>query len=125
MSEHASGGASADNYVVVDHAHSLLWALDRSGRTVRSVGCHRWEQLSKSQVSLESIYAATSPPFRLVYVDGNSPPPLHRYLEQQAAARGFQLIRTENYLTSNEARNLGLREVRTDYVAFLDNDVFV
>jgi GT2 family glycosyltransferase len=83
------------------------------------------EQFSKSQISLESIYAATPPPFRLVYVDGNSPPRLRRYFEQQAAARGFQLIRTENYLTSNEARNLGLREVHTEYVAFLDNDVFV
>jgi GT2 family glycosyltransferase len=83
------------------------------------------EQFSKSQVSLESIYASTPPPFRLVYVDGNSPPPLRRYLEQQATARGFQLIRTENYLTSNEARNLGLRKVCTEYVAFLDNDVFV
>src|SRR6266516_1506210 len=83
------------------------------------------EQFSKSQISLESIYAATPPPFRLVYVDGNSRSSLRRYLEQQAAARGFQLIRTENYLTSNEARNLGRREVCTEYVAFLDNDVFV
>jgi GT2 family glycosyltransferase len=83
------------------------------------------EQFSKAQISLESIYAATSPPFRLIYVDGNSPPSLRRYLEQQATARGFQLIRTDNYLTSNEARNIGLQEVHTEYVAFLDNDVFV
>jgi GT2 family glycosyltransferase len=83
------------------------------------------EQFSKSQISLESIYAATSPPFRLVYVDGNSPPQLSQYLERQATAHGFQLIRTESYLTSNEARNLGLREVRTEYIAFLDNDVVV
>jgi GT2 family glycosyltransferase len=83
------------------------------------------EQFSKSQISLESIYAATPPPFKLVYIDGNSPPSLRRYLERQATAHGFQLIRTESYLTSNEARNLGLREVRTEYIAFLDNDVVV
>jgi GT2 family glycosyltransferase len=83
------------------------------------------EQFSKSQISLESIYAATPQPFRLIYVDGNSPPSLRRYLEQQAAVLGFKLLRTEKYLTSNEARNLGLREVRTKYVVFLDNDVFV
>jgi GT2 family glycosyltransferase len=83
------------------------------------------EQFSKSQISLESIYAVTPQPFRLVYVDGNSPRSLRRYLERQAAGLGFKLIRTENYLTSNEARNIGLREVRTKYVAFIDNDVFV
>jgi GT2 family glycosyltransferase len=83
------------------------------------------EQFSKSQISLESIYAATPLPFKLVYIDGDSPPSLRRYLECQASAHGFQLIRTDSYLTSNEAHNLGLREVCTEYVAFLDNDVFV
>jgi GT2 family glycosyltransferase len=83
------------------------------------------EQFSKAQASLESIYAAATIPFELVYVDGNSPPPLRRYLAQQAAARGFTLLRTERYLTSNEARNIGVRYGRTEYVAFVDNDVFV
>src|ERR1700758_827683 len=83
------------------------------------------EQFSKSQISLESIYAVTPHPFRLVYVDGNSPRSVRRYLEHKAAALGFKLIRIENYLTSNEARNIGLREVQTKYVAFLDNDVLV
>jgi GT2 family glycosyltransferase len=83
------------------------------------------EQFSKAQASLESIYAATSTPFELVYVDGNSPPRLRRYLAEQAAARGFTLLRTERYLTSNEARNLAVPHVRTKYVAFVDNDVFV
>jgi hypothetical protein len=80
------------------------------------------EQFSKSQISLESIYAATPLPFKLVYIDGDSPPSLRRYLECQASAHGFQLIRTDSYLTSNEAHNLGLREVCTEYVAFLDNE---
>jgi hypothetical protein len=35
------------------------------------------EQFSKSQISLESIYAATPRPFRLVYVDGNFPTALN------------------------------------------------
>jgi GT2 family glycosyltransferase len=83
------------------------------------------EQFNKAQASLETIYAATSIPFELVYVDGNSPRPLRRYLARQAAAHGFTLRRTDRYLISNEARNLGLRQVRTKYVAFVDNDVFV
>ena len=83
------------------------------------------EQFSKARASLESLYAATSTPFALVYVDGNSPPRLRQYLAEQAAARRFTLLRTERYLTSNEARNLGVRQVRTKYVAFVDNDVIV
>ncbi|HYL29070.1 MAG TPA: glycosyltransferase family 2 protein [Gemmatimonadales bacterium] len=83
------------------------------------------EQFSKAEASLESIYATTPPPFDLVYVDGNSPPALRDFLAAQAAARGFTLLRAERYLTSNEARNLALPHVRTPYVAFVDNDVFV
>lgn len=81
------------------------------------------EQFCRAPTSLERIYAATSAPFELVYVDGNSPPPLQRHLARQAELRGFTLVRTNHYLTSNEARNLGLQRVQTPYVAFLDNDV--
>lgn len=81
------------------------------------------EQFGRAPAALERVYAATSPPFELVYVDGNSPPSLRRYLAQEADRRGFTLVRTDHYLTSNEGRNLGLERVRTPYVAFLDNDV--
>ncbi len=83
------------------------------------------EQFSKAEASLASVYANTPPGFELVYVDGNSPSVLRDHLAAQAAARGFTLLRTERYLTSNEARNLALPHVRTPYVAFVDNDVFV
>jgi GT2 family glycosyltransferase len=83
------------------------------------------ERFSYSQTSLESLYANTHLPFRLIYVDGGSPGPIKRYLKIQAAERGFQLIRTEHYLSPNQARNIGLRGADTKYVLFLDNDVEV
>lgn len=83
------------------------------------------ERYSCTQESLESIYAHTAIPFKLVYVDGNSPTKVRRYLESQAAAKGFQLLRTDYYLSPNEARNLGLGQVTTKYVVFVDNDVVV
>jgi len=83
------------------------------------------EQFSKAKISLDSILACTNPAVPLVYIDGNSPPALARYLRDQAANRGFTLIRTDYYLGANEARNLGLPHVRTKYVAFVDNDVSV
>lgn len=83
------------------------------------------ERFSCTRESLDSIYEHTDWPFRLVYVDGHSPPHIHRYLETQAQEKGFQIIRTDYYLSPNHARNLGLAAVETDYVVFIDNDVIV
>ncbi|MEM9568941.1 MAG: glycosyltransferase [Cyanobacteria bacterium P01_E01_bin.34] len=83
------------------------------------------ERFSHTQSSLESIYEHTRYPFKLVYVDGGSPKHIHRYLDKQSQERDFQLVRTEHYLSPNQARNLGLLAVNTDYVVFIDNDVEV
>lgn len=80
------------------------------------------ERFSVAPRALEALYTSTQTPFRLVYVDGGSPARIRRYLAAQARARGFELVRTKRYLVPNEARNIGLRHVRTPYVAFLDND---
>ncbi|MEL6222702.1 MAG: glycosyltransferase [Cyanobacteria bacterium J06627_8] len=83
------------------------------------------ERFSYARESLESIYAHTSVPFHLIYVDGGSPQSVQAYLETQSKERGFQLIRTDYYLAPNQARNLGLSYVKTPYVLFIDNDVAV
>jgi GT2 family glycosyltransferase len=83
------------------------------------------EGFSLTRDSLESIYQHTETPFRLVYVDGGSPRTVQRYLEAQARKKGFHLIRTDYYLSPNRTRNLGLGQVSTKYVVFMDNDVIV
>lgn len=83
------------------------------------------ERFSCTQASLESIFAHTAYPFKLIYVDGNSPRHIRRYLDTQAEAKGFQILRTDRYLTPNCARNLGLSQVDTEYLVFCDNDVIV
>ncbi|TAE69716.1 MULTISPECIES: glycosyltransferase [unclassified Microcoleus] len=83
------------------------------------------ERFSYSRESLESLYEHTETPFSLIYVDGNSPSMIQQYLELQAKEKGFQLLRTETYLAPNEARNLALDRVETEYVLFIDNDVVV
>jgi glycosyltransferase involved in cell wall biosynthesis len=83
------------------------------------------ERFSCTQASLESIYTHTTYPFKLTYVDGNSPQPIRHYLETMAEKHDFQLLRTPYYLAPNHARNLGLKSVDTEYVVFLDNDVIV
>jgi GT2 family glycosyltransferase len=81
------------------------------------------ERFSLTKRSLDSILANSEPTTELVYVDGGSPPLVRQYLEQRAARRGFRLISTEKYVAPNVARNLALAEVRTRYVAFVNNDV--
>lgn len=83
------------------------------------------ERFSCTQRSLESIFLNTRIPFDLVYVDGHSPRPVRNYLENQARERGFELVRTNYYLSPNAARNIGLSRACTEYVVFVDNDVVV
>ena len=83
------------------------------------------ERFSESEASLESIIEHTTFPHRLIYVDGNGPPALRRHLEQRAAEVPFDLIRVDRYLSPNEARNIGLTRIDTEYVVFVDNDLIV
>ncbi len=83
------------------------------------------ERFDFAELSLETLYQKTAMPFKLVYVDGNSPPPIKHYLEEQAKQKGFHLIRTEKFLSPNQAHNLGLAQVKTKYTVIIDNDVLV
>ena len=94
------------------------------GATVTIVVVPR-ERFSHARRSLESVYQNTDYPFELIYVDGNSPAYVSQYLQKASIERHFRLVRSEEFLTPNQARNLGLREVRSKYVVFLDNDVEV
>jgi GT2 family glycosyltransferase len=87
------------------------------------------ERFSHTQASLESVYRNTRYPFELVYVDVCTPPVIQAYLKAQAQEKGFQIIRTDYYISPNQARNVGLRQVlkasKAQYVVFLENDVVV
>ncbi|MGF1517971.1 MAG: glycosyltransferase family 2 protein [Nodosilinea sp.] len=87
------------------------------------------ERFSHTQASLESVYRNTHYPFELVYVDVCTPPVIQAYLKAEAQEKGFQIIRTDYYISPNQARNVGLRQVlkasKAQYVVFLENDVVV
>jgi GT2 family glycosyltransferase len=83
------------------------------------------EQFSVAARSLESILAHTAEAYELIYVDGNSPSSVRRYLERRSQEVGFRLLRTDHYLTPNQARNLSLEHLRGDFVVFVDNDLIV
>jgi GT2 family glycosyltransferase len=83
------------------------------------------ERFSLTQRSIESLFADLSVPFEFICVDGGSPASVRDYLRREATRLAFRLIRTNHYLTPNEARNLAVNQVRTRYVVFIDNDVVV
>ena len=83
------------------------------------------ERFSLTERSLSSIYKNTPLPFHLVYVAGKAPSRVRRYLQRESSEKGFLLISTEHHISPNQARNLGLKEVKTKYVVFIDNDALV
>jgi GT2 family glycosyltransferase len=83
------------------------------------------ERFSEAKASFDSIREHTPASVPLIYVDGRSPLSVRRYLAAQAERHPFRLIRSDRYLSPNQARNLALREVTTEYVVFIDNDVLV
>ena len=83
------------------------------------------EHFGGTQQSLDSIYKHTKVLFKLVYVDAGSPKHVQKYLAQAAARYNFTLLRTDHFLAPNQARNLGLSQVTTDYIVFVPNDIHV
>lgn len=83
------------------------------------------DNFSSARESLESIYANTDTRFSLLYIDGGSPRHIAQYLKDAAKKRQFRIIRTEEYLSPNHARNIAVRHIDTRYVVFVDNDVIV
>lgn len=81
------------------------------------------ERFQFTQDSLESLYENTQYPFKLIYVDNNSPKQVRDYLAAQAEEKGFELVRSQHYLSPNQARNVGLQRLKTPYVIFVDNDI--
>ena len=90
---------------------------------VTIVVSHR-ERFGLAKQSLDSIYESTDIPFELVYIDARSPAWLSEWLDQESAKRGFRIVRRDRFVTPNEARNLGAAVADTEFVAFVDNDVF-
>lgn len=83
------------------------------------------ERLSSTIGSLEHLIDKTPRPYELICVDAGSPPSIASRLRELASQHQFTLVRSEDYLTPNESRNLALQQVRTRYVVFVDNDVRV
>lgn len=83
------------------------------------------ERFSRAVDSLNNILELTPPGFDLVYLADGGPAATLERLRSTCEQRGFRFTHVRERATSNQLRNLGLRQVKTPYVVFMDNDVFV
>lgn len=72
--------------------------------------------------SWESLLASLSAPVPIIYVDGGSPPECREFLAAQPPSR-LHHIRSERFLSPNEAKQLAIHHIDTEFAAFVENDV--
>ena len=83
------------------------------------------EGFSRSIESLDSVLQSLSDPSGIVYVDAGSPLSIQRDIADRARTFGFPLLRFDEYLAPNDAKNRAIEFLDARFTAFLDNDVFV
>jgi hypothetical protein len=82
----------------------------------------RW---SLAPVTLDLLLDRTDPRHPVVVVDGRAPRRVAALFDRIAMSGRIAVARRERILASNEARNIGACGARTEWVAFVENDVVV
>ena len=83
------------------------------------------ERHALTETSIESIVRATRRPYRLMYLDVQSPDWLRETLARRSAEWGLEVVRFDEPLWPHEVRDRVIGDIDTDYVVFIDNDVLV
>jgi GT2 family glycosyltransferase len=84
------------------------------------------ESFSATIPCLQHLIEKTPPgTYELICVDAGAPESIAKQLRKMAEEHDFTLIRSDTFLSHNHSRNLALRQVKTPYVVFVDNDVEV
>lgn len=81
------------------------------------------ERFTSLPVSLKSLFATIKREVPVIVVEGGSPEEVRAELRALAAERPFTHISLPYMMKPNEARNIGLRETRTEYAVLTDNDI--
>lgn len=75
---------------------------------------------------LESLYACTDVPFRVIVVAGGTDPTTEEYLRRLPMQRhDLSVVLVDRLLTQAEARNIALRQVDERFCVILENDTIV
>ena len=88
--------------------------------TVVVLSRDRW---SLAPATLDLLLARTDRRHPIVVVDGGSPKKVSVAFDRAVASGRVGVVRRRRFLASNEARNLGADGSRTEWLAFVENDV--
>jgi GT2 family glycosyltransferase len=88
--------------------------------TVVVVARDRWAQ---APATLDRLLAHTDPRHDVVVVDARAPRRIGAVFDRLAASGRIRVARRGKSLAANAARNVGADGVRTDWIAFIENDV--
>lgn len=83
------------------------------------------ERHSLAQAAIDAVLAGTTPPYRFVYLDVQSPAELREALAARARRGELEVVRFDEPLWPQQARQRIASGIDTDYVVFIDNDVIV
>ena len=81
------------------------------------------ERFSSVIESLHSLFVTIDKNIDVVVVEGASPTSIRKELLDLQRLRPFKLISKDYFITPNEARNIGLKSVGSEYIVFADNDI--
>jgi len=95
------------------------------GETQVSIVVVAREGFSQAPLCLSRLIEVTDYPYRLIYVEDAAPKRIGAKLRAMVRNVGGTYISIRHVLKPHSARLLGLREVRTPWVVFMDNDVLV
>ena len=83
------------------------------------------ERHALAETAIESIVSETNRPYRFIYLDVQSPDWLRESFALRSTEWGLEVVRFDEPLWPQEARNRIVNTIDTDYVVFIDNDVLV
>jgi cellulose synthase/poly-beta-1,6-N-acetylglucosamine synthase-like glycosyltransferase len=81
------------------------------------------ERYGAAEGVLDAAVASTRVPLQTVVVDAGASSSTAERLARACARHDAALLRSEAFLTPNQARNLATEKISAEYVLFLDNDV--
>lgn len=85
-----------------------------------------FNRLRETRRSIENIYKTTTVNFRLIIVDNNSNDDLKNYLKSILKShKNITLIQLKENLGGAGSRLKALEQVKSEFVAFIDNDIYI
>jgi len=83
------------------------------------------ERFSHTYNTLQSVLKNTNIDYDLIFVDAKTPDPVNEQIIHDLEQAEATILKTDSYVTPNQARNLALKAANTEYIVFIDNDVLV